>query len=95
MANYVVTYNISDDDIRGDFEDILEKLELEKQNSNQSTYYGFFNGNLKIILLNEIKILKFGRDDTITIYFPKVTEKKADIGQYEIKEEGKNILNHI
>lgn len=92
MTNYVVTYNIINDEIRNDFESILEELGLEKQTTNQSTYYGYHNGNLKVNIFTKVNSLKFENNDTITIYFPKATNSKADIGKFELKEEGKKIL---
>jgi len=45
MSNYVVTYNIDDasnrTDFVNDFETALQGIGLEKESSNQSTYFGY------------------------------------------------------
>ena len=93
MPNYIVTYNISEDEHRELFEELLTTLGLQKQSSNQSTFYGFAGKNFIYDLFSRTLSLNFGKTDTITVYYPKLTAHKADIEKFELKKEGRFLLS--
>ncbi len=98
MANFVVTYNIDDASNRRqfvtDFENVLQNLGLNKESTNQSTYYGRYPHRPEDFmrdLFNAINRMAWREGDEITVYYPK----PADIGRHQLKSEGNNFLNHI
>ena len=101
MPHYVVTYNIDDATNRADFvekfEQALQDLGLNKEDTNQSTYFGH-NANAKqgfiTALFNAVNRLDWKVNDQVTVYYPKVTDKKADIGRHLLKEKGNTFLHH-
>lgn len=105
MANFLVTYNIDNATNRADFvakfEEALQGIGLEKQETNQSTYYGFFprtKGEFSKELYNAVSKLDWKINDEVTIYFPKASKVNgknvADIGVHFFKQEGNNFLHH-
>lgn len=105
MAHFLVTYNIDNASNRGDFvskfEETLQELGLEKQVSNQSTYYGFYprsKNEFSKKLHNAVSKLEWKVNDEVTIYYPKVSKANdknvADIGLHHFKQEGNNFLHH-
>ena len=109
MANYIVTYNIDDATNRGDFvetfEEVLQGLGLQKENTNQSTYFGNYlhpptPQAFATALHNAISRMGWQINDEITIYFPRVTvpnaagKRFANIGRHLFKQQGSDFLNH-
>lgn len=107
MRNYVVTYNIDDATNRVnfvvDFENRLQGLGLQKESTNQSTYYGSFGQGptpqaFLTALHNAVNKLDWQVDDEVTVYYPRATRTNggniADIGRHLFKEEGNDFLNH-
>lgn len=106
MVHYVVTRNFEDTKNRTDFieafENALASLGIALQETNQSTYFGKYNGTstspqaFLTRLHGLIKDLDWRRDDIVTIYYPKPTKigenNKADIGEHNYKNEGSNTL---
>lgn len=106
MAHFLVTYNIDNATNRGDFvakfEEALQGLGLEKQETNQSTYYGFSprtKNEFSKELHNAVSKLDWKNDDVVTVYYPKSTVKDkegkryADIGVHFFKQEGNNFIH--
>lgn len=89
MAHFVVTYNIDNASNRGDFvfkfEEALHKLGLEKQVTNQSTYYGLYSRSVIEFskeMHNAVSKLDWKVNDEVTIYYPKPTAKDKEGKQY-------------
>jgi hypothetical protein len=103
--NYTITYNFENTDQRADFiaafENVLQNLGLQKESTNQSTYYGPYPyppQSLATEMHNALNRLDWIEADEVTIYYPKATEvnrqRKADIGRHYFKSEGNMLLNH-
>lgn len=101
MPNFVLTYNIDDATNRtsfvDDFEKVLTDMGLHKEYTNQSTYFGAYRTTTDFLrdLFNAVNKMPWQNGDIVTIYYPKVTDKKADIGRHAFKSEGSTTLNHI
>lgn len=105
MINLVITYNIDNASNRTEFVETFEKIllgmKLNKEFTNQSTYYGAYRTKEDFLtdLFNATNKMIWGENDVVTIYYPKVQSAKpknlADIGRHEFKSEGSKVLNHI
>ena len=98
MPNYVVTYDIQDDDTRDLFKTLLkDELNLNEEDGNQSTFFGFYRYNLNSFvekikrLMQQKGIQTLERDDAVTIYSPKKRINGPDIERYVMKEKGRYI----
>ena len=96
--NFVVTYNFENTAERAEFveaiEEVLSELGLEKEETNQSTYFGFSDYTKQgflTALYEETNLLDWVEEDIVTVYYPKATDRKADIGRHPFKSEG--VLN--
>jgi hypothetical protein len=105
MIHLVLTYNIDNATDRTDFvsqfEGILQGMGMNKEATNQSTYFGAYRTKEDFgrDLLNAVKKLEWKNGDEVTIYHPKVQvstpRNLADIGRHAFKSSGNTILNHI
>lgn len=108
MAHFLVTYDFKDTAKRADFvgtiEEVLTDLGLEKQDTNQSTYFGHYRGTAQSFvkdLHNATSWLDWHRDDQLTVYYPKATEPDSqnrrypDMGVHHFKENGNTFVHHV
>ncbi|MFT4754799.1 MAG: hypothetical protein ACI85Q_002361 [Salibacteraceae bacterium] len=105
MANFLVTYNIDNASNRTDFvakfEEVLQGIGLEKQETNQSTYYGPYprtKGEFSKDLYNAVSKLDWKVNDEVTIYYPKVSKginnkNVPDIGMHLFITQGNKLIN--
>jgi hypothetical protein len=105
MINLVLTYNIDNATKRTEFVEAFEKVltgfKLNKEHTNQSTYFGAYSTKEAFLtdLFNAVNKMIWSNADTVTIYYPTVLIAKpknlADIGRHVFKSAGNNTLNHI
>lgn len=108
MPHFLVTYDFKDTARREDFvdtiEEVLSDLGLQKQDTNQSTYFGHYQGTAQSFvkdLHNITAILEWHRDDQLTVYYPKANEpdrynkKYPDMGVHHFKESGNTFVHHV
>lgn len=105
MQHFVITYNIDNATNRAefvaDFEDVLIGLNMHKEVTNQSTYFGAYTSKEDLIedLFDAVNKMDWKSGDTVTIYYPKVQNARPknlpDIKRYAFKDEGSVLLNHI
>jgi len=105
MIHLITTYNIVDRDKRSElvdaFEQVLQAMGMQKELTNQSTYFGSYRTieDYARDLFNAVSRFTWQDDDEITIYYPKPTKNGdkyvADIGKHLFKSEGSTILNHL
>lgn len=100
MIHFVLTYNIDGASNRTDFVDSFEKvltdLGLHKEDTNQSTYFGAYRTKVDFVrdLFNAVNKLDWKSADIVTIYYPKATDRKADMGRHVFKSKGSTSLSH-
>ncbi len=93
MANFIITYDISDDTSRAKFEEILLTLKFTKETTNQSTYYGNYRSSINDLnkeLHNAVsKNINWEPEDNVTIYYPSSytsgEKRYPDIGRHAFK----------
>lgn len=90
MGDTIITYDLSNDTLRKKFEDLLDGTNLQKQSSNQSTYFGKIQKHDLFMLSEEVKNQKdsFKKDDYITVYSASNNAIRKDL----YVEDGKVLI---
>jgi len=87
--DFIITYNISDNDLRYDFEKIVSDSfhQVSKETNNQTTIIGKSSLNIEQVinkLEEKVNNLKTGDNDTVTFYYPTQIDGKLSISKKEI-----------
>jgi acyl-coenzyme A synthetase/AMP-(fatty) acid ligase len=103
MIHILLTYNIDNASKRetfaSDFEAVLIGMKLNKEHTNQSTYFGAYRTKEDFVkdLFNAVSKMTWQKGDMVTIYYPMVQTAKPsnlpDIGRHYFKREGDTLLN--
>ncbi|MDD5362219.1 MAG: hypothetical protein PHN88_08805 [Ignavibacteria bacterium] len=70
MANAIITFNVTDNDLRDNIEDFLKEINMTKEFSNQTVYFGTLSKfalrqiSQKVLSLEEY----FTANDCLTVY---------------------------
>lgn len=70
MANSIITFDISNDELRDDLDDFLIEIRMIQEHSNQSTYYGTLSKHSLKQISDKIRSCKdyFKQGDYFTVY---------------------------
>ncbi len=81
MANSIITFDISNDELRDNLDDFLIEIRMIQEYSNQSTYYGTLSRHSLKQISDKIRSCKdyFKQGDYFTVYLSIENSMKKQV----------------
>lgn len=90
MPNFIITYDVSNDDERVRLRKAIEALGLPELLNNRTTFFGRYPSYEALLpkMRGIVKDIKFGKDDYVTLYYPRLHGMQPDIADSKLIVNG-------